>query len=84
MLARNFKPIEKTTLYLAFFINVILLFHRVDIRHADTSEVEEDDDTVETVYISGMMIPYIDYEITGWVLAQVNHCYPLFLRVFLL
>ncbi|VDM78191.1 unnamed protein product [Strongylus vulgaris] len=120
MLARNFKPIEKTTLYLAFFINVILLFHRVDIRHVDTSgwwrsvsefmfffdlhflilnfllkyfagritimtegvEVEEDDDTVETVYISGMMIPYIDYEITGWVLAQVNHVSPI-LRVFL-
>lgn len=31
VLARNFKTIEKCTLYLAFFINVILLFHRVDI-----------------------------------------------------
>uniref|UniRef100_A0A915DHF0 Uncharacterized protein n=1 Tax=Ditylenchus dipsaci TaxID=166011 RepID=A0A915DHF0_9BILA len=27
---RNFKTIEKITLYLAFFINVILLFHRAD------------------------------------------------------
>lgn len=35
MLARNFKTIEKITLYLAFFINVILLFHRVDISHAE-------------------------------------------------
>ncbi|KHN75295.1 Ryanodine receptor 44F [Toxocara canis] len=37
MLARNFKTIEKTTLYLAFFINVILLFHRVDITHNQVS-----------------------------------------------
>ncbi|KAE9549703.1 hypothetical protein FO519_007091 [Halicephalobus sp. NKZ332] len=29
VLARNYKTFEKTTLYLAFFINVILLFHRV-------------------------------------------------------
>lgn len=36
MLARNFKTIEKTTLYLAFFINVILLFHRVDIKHTES------------------------------------------------
>ncbi|RCN50673.1 EF hand [Ancylostoma caninum] len=75
MLARNFKTIEKTTLYLAFFINVILLFHRVDIKHneaPEAAEPEEDDEaTVETVYITGMMLPYIDYEVTGWVLAQV-------------
>jgi len=31
ILARNYKTVEKITLYLAFFINVILLFHRVDI-----------------------------------------------------
>ncbi|VDO52391.1 unnamed protein product, partial [Onchocerca flexuosa] len=36
MLARNFKPIEKTTLYLAFFINVILLFHRIRITEDET------------------------------------------------
>ncbi|KIH60263.1 EF hand, partial [Ancylostoma duodenale] len=75
MLARNFKTIEKTTLYLAFFINVILLFHRVDIKHTEApeaAEAEDDDDaTLETVYITGMMLPYIDYEVTGWVLAQV-------------
>lgn len=35
MLARNFKTIEKTTLYLTFFINVILLFHRVDIMNSE-------------------------------------------------
>ena len=31
ILARNYKTVEKITLCLAFFINVILLFHRVDI-----------------------------------------------------
>ncbi|KHJ79893.1 ryanodine Receptor TM 4-6 [Oesophagostomum dentatum] len=77
MLARNFKPIEMTTLYLAFFINVILLFHRVDIKHVDAPEGAEggdddDDTTIETVFISGILIPYIDYELTGWVLAQVR------------
>ncbi|VDO61854.1 unnamed protein product [Heligmosomoides polygyrus] len=75
MLARNFKTIEKTTLYLAFFINVILLFHRVDIKHTESEkpEAEDDDDiTQETVFISGMMVPYVEYELTGWVLAQVG------------
>lgn len=82
VLARNFKTIEKITLYLAFFINVILLFHRVDIaingdnnRSRETEE-EEDEDTVdevmESIYISGMIVPYFTYEITGWMLAQVS------------
>ncbi|WKY11480.1 hypothetical protein Q1695_003218 [Nippostrongylus brasiliensis] len=77
VLARNFKTIEKTTLYLAFFINVILLFHRVDIKHGEPDvpekvEVEDDDDiTTETVFITGMTVPYVEYELTGWVLAQV-------------
>ncbi|XGW02944.1 hypothetical protein V3C99_014731 [Haemonchus contortus] len=74
VLARNFKTIEKTTLYLAFFINVILLFHRVDIRHTEPEkpEVEEDDEnTNEVVFITGMVVPYVEYELTGWVLAQV-------------
>ncbi|KAK6754201.1 hypothetical protein RB195_013290 [Necator americanus] len=75
MLARNFKTIEKTTLYLAFFINVILLFHRVDIKHIDAPEAndgDDDDDAIsESVYITGMMLPYIDYEVTGWVLSQI-------------
>ncbi|KJH53393.1 EF hand [Dictyocaulus viviparus] len=93
MLARNFKTIEKTTLYLAFFINVILLFHRVDIAHIETGEEEferyraefyiiftlehegsdedADEKAIESVYISGMILPYIEYELTGWVLAQV-------------
>ncbi|KAI6242082.1 Ryanodine receptor 1 [Aphelenchoides fujianensis] len=83
VLARNFKTIEKITLYLAFFINVILLFHRVDIAvnkgggeraHAD-DEAEDEEDTVdevmESVYIAGAVIPYFMYEVTGWVLAQV-------------
>ena len=64
VLARNFKTIEKITLYLAFFINVILLFHRVDIgnkgaeSHAEAIEAEnkgngedEEEDVVETIYI---------------------------------
>uniref|UniRef100_A0A158P902 Ryanodine receptor 44F n=1 Tax=Angiostrongylus cantonensis TaxID=6313 RepID=A0A158P902_ANGCA len=74
MLARNFKTIEKTTLYLAFFINVILLFHRVDIKRTEPVEDAHEDDeekTAESIYISGMMLPYIEYELTGWVLAQV-------------
>ncbi|VDM64882.1 unnamed protein product [Angiostrongylus costaricensis] len=76
MLARNFKTIEKTTLYLAFFINVILLFHRVDIKHTEPEPAEDarendEEKTAESIYISGMMLPYIEYELTGWVLAQV-------------
>ncbi|VDM37968.1 unnamed protein product [Toxocara canis] len=74
MLARNFKTIEKTTLYLAFFINVILLFHRVDITHHQVSEgddSEEEEEATERIYITGMILPYISYEVTGWMLAQV-------------
>ncbi|KAK6059234.1 ryanodine Receptor TM 4-6 [Cooperia oncophora] len=74
VLARNFKTIEKTTLYLAFFINVILLFHRVEIRNSEPekSEVEEDEENAnEMVFITGMVVPYVEYELTGWVLAQV-------------
>uniref|UniRef100_A0A915B3X3 Ryanodine receptor n=2 Tax=Parascaris TaxID=6254 RepID=A0A915B3X3_PARUN len=76
MLARNFKTIEQTTLYLAFFINVILLFHRVDITHntaseSDGEEAEEDEETAERIYITGMILPYISYEVTGWMLAQL-------------
>lgn len=81
MLARNFKSIEKITLYLAFFINVILLFHRVDIggmRTSHDSEAteapgeEEDEEVDEAIYITGMTVPYFAYEITGWILAQVR------------
>uniref|UniRef100_A0A1I7XMF7 RR_TM4-6 domain-containing protein n=1 Tax=Heterorhabditis bacteriophora TaxID=37862 RepID=A0A1I7XMF7_HETBA len=98
MLARNFKTIEKTTLHLAFFINVILLFHRVDIIHtetgmnnseckyiiilnnvmlasgvfSETTDGNDEDENPETVFITGMFIPYIDYEVTGWLLAQVT------------
>lgn len=84
VLARNFKTIEKITLYLAFFINVILLFHRVDIGHkpgqdaaattgdeAADAEENEEEDIVETIYITGMTVPYLSYQITGWILAQV-------------
>ncbi|CAG9530378.1 unnamed protein product [Cercopithifilaria johnstoni] len=70
MLARNFKTIEKTTLYLAFFINVILLFHRIRISDIVTSEDEIDEDT-ESVYISGVILPYTSYEVTGWMLSQL-------------
>jgi hypothetical protein len=83
VLARNFKTIEKTTLYLAFFINVILLFHRVDIAvNSNQSNVNAPDDDEdagngedsvdEEIYISGMTIPYFSYEITGWIFAQVS------------
>lgn len=86
VLARNFKTIEKITLYLAFFINVILLFHRVDIainnngpskpnmREVAEDEDEEDgvDEVMESVYITGMIVPYFSYEITGWLLSQVG------------
>lgn len=80
MLARNFKTIEKTTLYFAFFINVILLFHRVDIggmRTAhDSEETEapgvEEEEEEESIFITGMTVPYFAYEITGWILAQVT------------
>lgn len=70
MLARNFKTIEKTTLYLAFFINVILLFHRIRISDNVTS-VNDTDDDMESVYISGVILPYTSYEVTGWMLAQL-------------
>ncbi|ULT90420.1 hypothetical protein L3Y34_008632 [Caenorhabditis briggsae] len=75
MLARNFKTIEKITLYLAFFINVILLFHRVDISHTEAAEAasegDDDEDAVESIFITGLQFPYMEYEITGWMLAQV-------------
>ncbi|KAM3723537.1 Ryanodine receptor [Dirofilaria immitis] len=67
MLARNFKAIEKTTLYLAFFINVILLFHRIRIME----DIALGDEGTESVYISGVVLPYISYEVTGWMLAQL-------------
>ncbi|KAK6024107.1 ryanodine Receptor TM 4-6, partial [Ostertagia ostertagi] len=73
VLARNFKTIEKTTLYLAFFINVILLFHRVEIKHMEPEkpESEEDDENAnEIVFITGMVVPYVEYELTGFVLDQ--------------
>ncbi|KAK0411652.1 hypothetical protein QR680_005766 [Steinernema hermaphroditum] len=80
MLARNFRTIEKSTLYLAFFINVILLFHRVNITQPSTTELEpvnteeeDDEDSSEVIYITGMTIPYFAYELTGWILAQVLH-----------
>ena len=93
VLARNFKTIEKTTLHLAFFINVILLFHRVDIAvngsaggggggggggdaSTELAEPADDGDTLdevmESIYITGLVIPYFAYEITGWILAQVG------------
>ncbi|VDL83146.1 unnamed protein product [Nippostrongylus brasiliensis] len=38
----------------------------------EKAEVEDDDDiTTETVFITGMTVPYVEYELTGWVLAQV-------------
>ncbi|KAL4003146.1 RIH domain family protein [Acanthocheilonema viteae] len=70
MLARNFKTIEKATLYLAFFINVILLFHRIRIPDNVISEAENDEG-MESVYISGVILPYTSYEVTGWMLAQL-------------
>ncbi|CAO4380202.1 unnamed protein product [Caenorhabditis nigoni] len=75
MLARNFKTIEKITLYLAFFVNVILLFHRVEITHTEAAEAasegDDDEDAVESIIITGLQFPHMEYEITGWMLAQV-------------
>uniref|UniRef100_A0A0N5AR96 Ryanodine receptor n=1 Tax=Syphacia muris TaxID=451379 RepID=A0A0N5AR96_9BILA len=76
MLARHFRAIERLTLYFAFFINVILLFHRIEIHNAAENNKEEDaggddDEVVETVYITGMILPYISYEVTGWMLTQI-------------
>uniref|UniRef100_A0A7E4VXK5 EF-hand domain-containing protein n=1 Tax=Panagrellus redivivus TaxID=6233 RepID=A0A7E4VXK5_PANRE len=85
VLARNYKTFEKTTLYLAFFINVILLFHRVNIQEPEDGENVgngEDDDNdgeaVEAVYISGIEISYFDYTITGWMLAQTLYWISVF------
>jgi hypothetical protein len=66
VLARNFKTIEKATLYLAFFINVILLFHRVEIGTAGSNANSEGDSETgisegsdeESIYITGMTLPY--------------------------
>nr|CAD2195338.1 unnamed protein product [Meloidogyne enterolobii] len=90
ILARNYKTVEKITLCLAFFINVILLFHRVDIVSSnekkdniaqiealhkgrggdDENDEDEEGNVLETIYITGMTLPYISYEITGWILSQ--------------
>jgi ryanodine receptor 2 len=86
MLARNYKAIEKLTLYLAFSINVILLFHRVDLhnppKEAEIAEPEEggddEDDVDEIIYITGMVIPYFSYELTGWLLSQVLYWISVF------
>uniref|UniRef100_A0A914H250 Ryanodine receptor n=1 Tax=Globodera rostochiensis TaxID=31243 RepID=A0A914H250_GLORO len=91
VLARNFKSIEKITLYLAFFINVILLFHRVEIGHQTGGGLESNNnnqqqqgdeegeaDIVETIYITGMTVPYISYEITGWILGQALYWLSVF------
>ncbi|KAL3078921.1 hypothetical protein niasHS_014703 [Heterodera schachtii] len=89
VLARNFKSIEKTTLYLAFFINVILLFHRVEIANKSTNGQfksdgggeegeEEEEDILETIYITGMTVPYLSYQITGWLLGQALYWLSVF------
>jgi len=77
VLARNYKTFEKTTLYLAFFINVILLFHRVDLSKPEKeteSELavqdEDDEEEIESIFIAGMQVPYFAYEISGWMLSQ--------------
>ncbi|CAJ0581879.1 unnamed protein product, partial [Mesorhabditis spiculigera] len=72
MLARNFKMIEKLTLGLAFIINVILLFHRVDIMQSDagtTDGSDDDEDSTETIYISGVTVPYVEYGVEGYILS---------------
>uniref|UniRef100_A0A914WVK7 EF-hand domain-containing protein n=1 Tax=Plectus sambesii TaxID=2011161 RepID=A0A914WVK7_9BILA len=71
VLARNIKTIEKITLGLAFVINVILLAHRVDIGESDTGDAEstdageDEDESMEQIYITGVYIPYSGYELTG-------------------
>ena len=77
VLARNYKTFERTTLYLAFFINVILLFYRVDLSKPEKdpeSELivqdEDEEEEIESIFIAGMQIPYFAYEISGWVLSQ--------------
>lgn len=59
---------------MAFFINVILLFHRVDLMVSKDSKNGNEDDEIEEIeqiHITGMTLPYFSYEITGWFLAQV-------------
>ena len=43
---------------------------------------DEDSEVVETVYITGMVLPYISYEVTGWMLAQVSIYMEIFHTVF--
>ncbi|EGT59247.1 hypothetical protein CAEBREN_31926, partial [Caenorhabditis brenneri] len=66
MLARNFKTIEKITLYLAFFINVILLFHRVDITHTENHETEY---TGQETYVREK------YDNRDWDFFPVGECF---------
>uniref|UniRef100_A0AC34RNW2 EF-hand domain-containing protein n=1 Tax=Panagrolaimus sp. JU765 TaxID=591449 RepID=A0AC34RNW2_9BILA len=87
VLARNYKTFERTTLYLAFFINVILLFHRVDMTKPEKDEStatevavqdEDEEENLESIYIAGMQIPYFAYEISGWMLSQTLYWLSVF------
>ncbi len=69
---------------MAFVINIILLFHRVNIIQpegggdddggaGDEGEEGEVDEVepLEEIYIAGLVIPYVEYEFHGWMLDAV-------------
>ncbi len=79
-LARNLPTINNITLLLAITINLILLFHRVNILTVEKEEgaegvegEEEDDDEEppEEVEITGVTLFLVGWQISGWILGQV-------------
>lgn len=84
-LARNMRQLEMATLGLAFLINMILLFHRVNViededeedgsGEVDISEEydgdDDDDEPLEEVFLASLPLPY-GYELSGFWLGKVN------------
>lgn len=80
-LARNIKWIENGTLFLSFAINMILLFHRIDVEEVEGSSGElegengdgEDPEPIENLYITGLSLPlyFFYFTIPGPVLNQI-------------
>ncbi|KHN71712.1 Ryanodine receptor 3 [Toxocara canis] len=38
---------------------------------SEVDDSEEEEEATERIYITGMILPYISYEVTGWMLAQL-------------
>ena len=36
------------------------------------ADEEDEEDALEQIYITGLAIPYSGYELTGWILGQVQ------------